>query len=179
MNNTAEKYEPVRDSTRTERQRLVATVTELQKRLADAEKRSELAADPAYSRTAAKLRKQINTACEKVEAFDEKHKALDARRESNATAKATAAARLASVKFEKALLAAASAAAELKKSAATLADELQVATEIWPSRHTVDTAVRGRVIEVLGSVGIKLDGFGSSAKPSEPLTRRFELNQGK
>ena len=180
MTNTAEKYEPVRDSTRTERQRLVADISDLQKRLADTERRSELGADPAYSRTAARLRKQINTACEKVQAFDEKQRLLDAARNGAAAKAAQKEAQKAARNFEEKLAAFAASASALKVSAAALADALQIRDPgIWPSIQSVDTTVRGRVIEVLGLAGIKMVGFGSFAKPSEPLTRRFALNQGK
>ena len=72
-----DNYQPVRDSTRTERQRLVATVTELQKRLADAQAKSETAVDPNYARLAYKIGKQLDAAKEKVIAFDKKHRELD------------------------------------------------------------------------------------------------------
>ena len=134
MNNT-EHYEPVRASDRNERQRLVAIVTRLEKHLADVETRSEDAMDPAYMRTAAELRKRINTASEKIENFDAKYKGIDARRTSNETATATKTARAAARKFEHMLLAFAAATAELKQATGVLADSLQVPMDIWPSRH--------------------------------------------
>ena len=111
MNNTAEHY---RDSTRTERERLVAVRTNLQKRLADTERRSELGADPAYSRTAARLRKQIITACEKVETFDEKQRLLDAARTGPAAKAAQKEAQKAASYFEEKLAAFAESASALK-----------------------------------------------------------------
>lgn len=176
--NTTEHYEPARASDRTERQRLFAIVTRLEKHLADVEARSEDAMDLAYMRTANRLRKQINTASEKVEIFDAKYKAMDMRRKSNETATATKAARAGSVKFERALLAFASATAELKQLAATLADELQVPMDIWPSRQSVDTTIRGRIIEILGSkAGVKLETFGSAGRKVDSITSRFESRE--
>ena len=174
--NTAEHYKPARASDRTERQRLFAIVTRLEKHLADVEARSKDAMDPAYMRTAATLRKQINTASEKVEIFDAKYKAMDTRRKSNATATATKTARAAARKFEHMLLAFAAATAELKQATGVLADALQVPMDIWPSRQSVDTTVRGRIIEVLGSkAGIKLDTFGSAGRRVDSITSRFAI----
>ena len=178
MNDTAH-YITIRDSTRTERERLLATVTDLQKRLADTERRSELGFDPAYSRTAARLRKEVITAREKVEAFNKKQGLLNAARTGEDARAAQKEAQKAARDFEERLVAFAAAASTLKTKAAILADALQVEIGLWPSRREVDTAVKGRVIEILGSAGIKLEGFVSSEKPSQPLTSQFELNQGK
>lgn len=168
-------YSPARASDRTERERLLADVRDLEKRFRDAQSRSEIAPDPSYARLAHRLDKELNAARQRVATFDRKHEELDARRSSTDAKAAAVRAGKAAEKFERALLAAANAAAELKETAATLADELQVRDPgVWPSKGAVDTAVRSRVIHVLGSVaGIKLPGYGSVGRAAEPLAKRF------
>lgn len=113
-----------------------------------------------------------------VATFDSRQRELDGRRFSSGAKTAGKKASKSAAVFEKALLAAASAAAELTADAADLADALRVTDEgIWPSRGSVSEAVRSRVVAIFGSNGIKLEGFGSSAKPSQSLTSRFDLNQ--
>lgn len=177
---TAEHYEPVRASDRTERARLVADVQQLERKFSDAQSRSEIAPDPSYGRLAYRLGKELDAARQKVVTFDLRQRELDEHRSSaDAKAAGVKAAKVAA-KFEQAILAAATAASELKESAATLADELQVRDPgVWPSRQTVDTAIRGRIIEILGNkAGIKLDGFGSVGRQIDSLTKRFESQQG-
>lgn len=178
MNNPAENYQPIRASDRTERARVVATVTELQKRLADAQAKSETAIDPNFARLAYTLGKKLEAAKDNVIAFDKKHRELDARQSSTEAKTAGEKAAKAAAKFEKALLAAASAAAALTADAADLANALDVTDQgIWPSRNSVNDAIRGRIIEVLGGTGgVKLPGYGSvGGRRIESLSTRFSM----
>lgn len=180
MNNTAEQlpdYEPVRASVKSERDRLLYDIAELEKKLAVAQAKSETGVDPSYMRLEYTLGKQLDTARERLSTFDRKHQALDAARDSDAAKVAADTALKAARKFEKTLTAFASATTELNDAGGKLAAVVQEHDPgIWPSRQTVDTAVRGRIIEVLGSrAGIKLGGYGSSCgKQSAPLTERFQ-----
>ena len=80
MNNIATENVQVRDSVRTERERLTADISTLQKRLMAVQQRSIAGFDPAYSRASTKIQQQLIVAREKVVIFDKKQNALFAAR---------------------------------------------------------------------------------------------------
>ena len=180
MNNSAEvidNYVSVRDSIRTERERLANDVSTLQKRLAAVEQRSELGFDPAYSRTAATIKRQLTAANEAVALFDTKQQGLHAAQTGSAAKAAQAQAQNAAKLFEEKLTAFAAAASMLKAKTAALADALQIHEPgLWPSRGSVDEAIRSRIIDVLGSTAnVKLPSYGTSGKVAKSLSTRFSM----
>jgi len=169
----ADDHEPGRASVRSERSRLVTTIEDLQAKLANAEARADY--DPTFARLAHKYRGQLSEAKQRLADFDANQAALDKVRSGKPAADAQRAAKRAAAKFEKCLHELASAALALKQAGGELAAVQQCFDPgLWPSKQAIDIAVRARVIEVLGSAAdIKLQGFGSSAKPAVPLSERF------
>ena len=180
MNHSAENYVPTRASDRTEKLRLVDAIVQLQKKLEDVEAHSVITPDPSYARSAYRYRQELAAANEKLAKFVQDQQDLDARRVSEETQTAEAKAVESAAEFEKALQTVALAGSQLIADAADLADALHVTDQIWPSKSSVNDAVRSRVVTVFGNLStIKLPGYGSVGKSSEILTKRFELNQGK
>ena len=177
MNNSAEHYKPVRASDRTERARLFATVQELEKKFSDAQSRSEIAPDPSYGRLAYRLGKDLDAARERLSEFDSRVQELDRRRSSDEVKNARSDTYKKAVAFEKALLQAANAAADLRDFALSLNNLLgNRDSGVFPHARQVDHAIRHYTIEVLGSVaGLKFEGFGT--KPAVSISERFSTEK--
>ena len=169
------QYQPARSSDRTQQQQLLGAIGNIEKRLKAASEKSQITADPSFKKLEYALGEKLKVARKNIEAFNEKHSELDARQSSEAAQIAQREAQAAARDFEIKLAAFAESAATLTSKAAILSDTLKITDSgLWPSRLCVSNTVRGRVIGVLGSVGCKLEGFGSSAKPSESLVNKFE-----
>lgn len=180
MNEIPNDYEPKRSSAKTQQFKLIASIDDLQKRLAQARAKSETGADYAFQSLAYGLKKQLNISQEKLQAFNDKEQKMDAYRSGAAAKEARFQVIQFAAAFEKALLQAAKAATELSTQAAGLADILHVKDAgLWPSRGAVADAMRSRVIHIFGDHStVRLPGYGSSsAKPSRSLTDQFKLNQ--
>lgn len=169
MNN----YEPVRASDRTERARLITAVQELEKKFSNAQSRSEIAPDPSYGRLAFRLGKELEAARERVSTFDSRVQELDRRRSSDEVKNARSDTYKKAVAFEKALLQAANAAADLRNFAQSLNDLLgNRDSGVFPHARQVDHSIRHYAIEILGTVaGLKFEGFGT--KPAVSISERF------
>ena len=172
-----ENYTPGRPDTRNERQRLLNRVADVQSLLESAKARSELAPDPAYSRTETRLRAELQSLEKKVKSLDEKSKAVDAAASSTAAKVARNEAYAAAKEFEKKLFAFASTALELRNKSDALAKAMAIREPgRWPHPHQVEVTLTARVIDVLGGAGnLKLPGYGSSlARQPGDISKFFE-----
>jgi len=159
--NTAEQY-PVPDSVKNERIRILNIVANLEKQLVDVNRKSDLGYDPSYSRTAAKLQKRIAGTKQRVAVYDKKIARLIAAQTSDASKAARIACYDAATIFESRLAAFVQSAEAVKTTAAVLAASLMIADAGMPLST-----------QMVGS-GIKLQGFGSNAKPPLALNTLFE-----
>lgn len=172
-----------RASERTERSRMEHEIRELEQRLAEVEQRSAVAPDPAYMRTAAKLRRELDAKRSRLAERTATTAERQARRNSPeaeaARAKAIASAR----KFEKKLAELIAATVEAMTDGQAYEPFADCPDrEIFP--RNIGSVIRGIIIYRLGMAGrafrtskkgnpFALQDFATQAKPPMPLDERY------